>query len=386
VGYVRINRFSRFMDGNQPRPVQYDALDAALAEMRGDFSAVSRIIVDVAMNGGGSDAAAQIVASYFADRRRPVLRYEVEGAPTREIVVSPRADGERRPILLLTSEVTASAAESFVLMMRAFPHVTQVGGATRGGLSSLLPKPFPNGFRVTFSYQRVLDAEGNLFEGMGVPPERPVELFPDTDVHGGFAAALSELSKHTLVGQVLLPSGSGSRGVEVLVTVRETDGDSQVWVRFDEQGRFSQTFRGAVTSLWVTAGIGAEVFRIDAPEADEVGRVDVGVIDLRDRLRRHRMVLRAAEGKPGGDVRMGMWFGPPPTGPGGELASLGSSQFPTVVLGSEIEWLLSPEAESIYFLVERPAGEERGPRWRTGHQRLFGPFTAAEIPAELVMD
>jgi carboxyl-terminal processing protease len=80
-------------------------------------------------------------------------------------------------------------------MMRAFPHVTQVGGRTRGGLSSLLPKPFPNGFLVTLSYQRVLDADGTLFEGIGIPADRPLELFPDGDLRGGFASALSVLAE-----------------------------------------------------------------------------------------------------------------------------------------------------------------------------------------------
>jgi carboxyl-terminal processing protease len=195
VGYVRINRFSGFTDTSAPRPVQYDSLDAALDAMRSDLAFTSLLIVDVAMNGGGSDAAAQLVAARFADERRTVLRYEAEGAPAQEIVVSPRGDGENRPVLLLTSEVTASAAESFVLMMRAFPHVTQVGGRTRGGLSSLLPKPFPNGFLVTLSYQRVLDADGTLFEGIGIPADRPLELFPDGDLRGGFASALSVLAE-----------------------------------------------------------------------------------------------------------------------------------------------------------------------------------------------
>lgn len=196
--------------------------------------------------------------------------------------------------------------------------------------------------------------------------------------------------EHTLTGQVLLPSGSGSRGVEMLVTVTEMDRDPRVvWLLFDEQGRFSHTFRGSLTGVKVTAGIGAEVHRIDAadlPEADAAGRIDVGVIDLRDRLARHRMVLRAADGAAQGEVRVGMWFGPPPVGPSGEPVSLGSRQFPPVALGGEVEWLLSREAHSIYFLIERPSGSGREAEWRGGRQRLFGPFTAAEIPAELIMD
>ena len=129
--------------------------------------------------------------------------------------------------------------------------------------------------------------------------------------------------------------------------------------------------------------------RIDThelPEVDQAGLIDVGVIDLRDRLKRHRLVLRAAEGMPEGEVRVAMCSGLPPVGPGGGSVSLGSRQFPAVSLDSEMEWLVPNDAQSIYFLVERPAGSGRGREWRTGHQRLFGPFAAAELPAELVMD
>jgi carboxyl-terminal processing protease len=194
VGYLRVNRFTGFAETSTPRPTQYKVLAAALDQMRNDLASATTLVVDVALNGGGSDAAALLVASYFADTRRPVLRYEADGAPAQEIMVPSRGEGETRPIVLLTSEITASAAESFVLMMRAFPHVTHTGGRTRGGLSSLLPKPFPNGFMVTLAYQRVLDAEGTSFEGVGIPPEVAVELFPDENLREGFALALRRIA------------------------------------------------------------------------------------------------------------------------------------------------------------------------------------------------
>ena len=114
--------------------------------------------------------------------------------------------------------------------------------------------------------------------------------------------------------------------------------------------------------------------------------IDLGVIDLRDTLVRHRLILRAAEGAPAGEVRVAMCFGPPPVGPGGERIALGSRQFPPVTLGSEVEWLLPHEAHSVFFLVERPRGSPDGGTWRTGRQRLFGPFTSATLPTELIMD
>jgi len=197
-------------------------------------------------------------------------------------------------------------------------------------------------------------------------------------------------SERTLVGQVLLPSGVGSRGVEVLLTVTAADGEPRkVWLVFDEQGRFAHTLDGSLTGVKVTAGGRAEVYRLDTeelPQVDQAGQIDLGVIDLREQLTRHRMTLRTADGKPQGVVRVAMWFGPPHVGPYGEPVSLGSRQFPPVALGSEVEWLLSNEAHSIYFLVERPSGPGRGRAWRSGHQQLFGPFTSADIPAELILD
>ena len=176
----------------------------------------------------------------------------------------------------------------------------------------------------------------------------------------------------------MLPSGIGSRGAQILLTVVDEGNDPRVvWVLFDEQGRFTHDYRGVLTSMRVTAGVGAEVHRIDTedlPEVNQAGQIDLGVIDLRNRLTRHRLTVRESDGKPSGVVRVAMWFGLPPVGPQGEPVSLGSRQFPPVVLGNETEWLLPNEGQSIYFLVEWPVGPGRGRKWRSGRQQLFGPF------------
>jgi hypothetical protein len=191
-----------------------------------------------------------------------------------------------------------------------------------------------------------------------------------------------------LVGQLLLPNGSGSRGVEVLLEVAPSAEEPRtVWVLFDDEGRFSQAFRGTLTLLQVTTG-GLDVFRIDAadlPAPNEAGRIDVGAINLRERLAARRFLLRGSEAEPSAVARVGMWFGPPPVGPQGEPVSLGSRQFPEVALGTELEWLLPHDARDVYFLVERPDGPSRGIERRSGQQQLFGPFTAAEFPTELVL-
>ncbi len=194
----------------------------------------------------------------------------------------------------------------------------------------------------------------------------------------------------TLVGQLLLPPGSGSRGVEVVATFTETGSEPRdQWILFDEEGRFSDTVRGHLGRVVVSNGHRTALYAIEAddlPEVNQAGQVDLGVMDLRDRLINHRLTLRAAEGAAQGKVRVGMFFDLPPVGPRGEPVSLGSRQFPPVALGSEMEWLLQPEVQSLYFLVERPVGPAHEPQWRGGYQRLFGPFASPDLPTELIMD
>ncbi|MEM8929678.1 MAG: serine hydrolase [Acidobacteriota bacterium] len=198
----------------------------------------------------------------------------------------------------------------------------------------------------------------------------------------------------TLTGRLVLPDGRGSRGVEIVVTetvVTDTgDGErpQRRWVLFDDDGRFTHTVQGRVLRVSVSTGLWNELHRIESdalPAIDAAGRIDLGTIDLRDRLIQHRMVVRAAAGAPPGEVRMALCFGPPPVGPNGGRVALGSRQFPPIPLGSEVDWLLPRGARDVHFLAERPAPSNDG-SWRTGYQRLFGPFTVENLPTELRMD
>lgn len=191
-----------------------------------------------------------------------------------------------------------------------------------------------------------------------------------------------------VVGQLLLPGAVGSRGVEVLVHTGPAGAPPETtWVLFDADGRFSHAPKAPLRSVVVEAG--SEVYRVEGPAippADASGQVELGPIDLRARLVPHRLRVRAGEGVPHDDVRVALFIGLPPVGPYGEPVSLGSRQFPDTALHSDIDWLLPRDAREIYFLVERPEGPGRGLDWRSGPQRRFGPYTVAELPAELRLD
>lgn len=196
VAYVRINRFSGLAGRGVTRPAQLDTLRAALRQMSVEIADKRFAIVDVTLNGGGMDPAAITVASFFADQSRHVLTKKIRGGHATEVLLEPAKGFQfTKPVYLLTSEVTASAAEAFVLIMRSFPHVKHVGERTRGGLSGLLPKQLPQDFVVTISNEAVFDAEGNLYEGKGIPPDEQIILFPHDSLYTGLLNALDKLAR-----------------------------------------------------------------------------------------------------------------------------------------------------------------------------------------------
>lgn len=193
---------------------------------------------------------------------------------------------------------------------------------------------------------------------------------------------------NTLVGHLLLPGERGRRGVEVHAQVTTPDGDSrQLWILPDADGRFAQEFSGDVERVSVSAG--SEVHRIDAadlPRGTDNGAIDLGAIDLRESLVTRRMSVRLVDEAPGELVRIGLWIGPPHTGPRGELPSLGSKQFPSAELGSEVEWLLPPDADDIFFIVELSDEPSPSLDWKSDAQYLFGPYETSAFPLELVLE
>jgi len=90
----------------------------------------------------------------------------------------------------MTSEVTVSAGEGLVAMLRAFPHVTHLGQRTRGYLSGILNKPLPASLAVSVASQVIRTPDGQSYEARGIPPEVALEVFPADDIAGGYAKSL----------------------------------------------------------------------------------------------------------------------------------------------------------------------------------------------------
>jgi C-terminal processing protease CtpA/Prc len=82
-------------------------------------------------------------------------------------------------VVLLINRDTFSAAETFTLAMRVLPKVTIAGEPTAGAFSDAHDSTLSNGWQLTYSIGEWRDAQGNLWEGCGFPPDVVVPLPKD---------------------------------------------------------------------------------------------------------------------------------------------------------------------------------------------------------------
>ncbi|ATC24987.1 peptidase [Caulobacter vibrioides] len=194
VGYLNVltmGAFARNAAPDDPRP-----LDAALDEALSAFVGARAVVVDVSNNRGGYDVISRRIAARFTAQPRVAYAKVPVGAkaPPQVIKVEPSgAVGFTGPVYVVTSDITVSAGETFALMMKALPNVTLVGGTTRGAFSDQLPKPLPNGWTLALPAELYRTADGRDLEGRGLAPTVPMAVFPDSDLMGGHAKALSSL-------------------------------------------------------------------------------------------------------------------------------------------------------------------------------------------------
>jgi carboxyl-terminal processing protease len=194
VGYLEIGSLSGFGPSGSTREQQIEILEHEMDRIVEEFRDCAAVIIDLSFNQGGADLFGAVIASRFADRRRLALRTYAHGqtiAEARSLFIDPAGPRQfTRPTLVLTTNATVSAGETLVLMLRAFPHVTQIGEVTRGCLSSLLNKGMPNAFHLTLSNEYWLSATGRLYEGKGIPPEVELRVFDPEDLTNSYPRAV----------------------------------------------------------------------------------------------------------------------------------------------------------------------------------------------------
>ena len=190
TGYIRLDGMEGLASGHYSAGSDLRALEKMLDHMLEDIGHLPSMIIDVRFNGGGHDTVSVAIANRFADQRRvfgskrPFLKGDQIMTQDLVILPSDRAQYDGKVAVLMSSE-TASAAEIFVMAMRALPNVTLIGTATEGILSDELYRTLPNGWEFSLSNEIYLTHDHQLFEATGVPPDVEIPFLLPYDLENG---------------------------------------------------------------------------------------------------------------------------------------------------------------------------------------------------------
>lgn len=171
LAYLRLDEMTEKITFGKFRKEVDKALEA--------FKPKKGLIIDLRFNGGGWDYNSYKLASRFIPKGKTIGHFErkrIKGTDKYSAMKyrSVKAEGKNqfvKPIVILTSDFTASAAEVFLLIMRELPHVSIIGDHTEGIFSDMYEFSLPNKWEVSLSHQQYFSNNKENFEGKGIPPD-----------------------------------------------------------------------------------------------------------------------------------------------------------------------------------------------------------------------
>ncbi len=177
VGYMRYSSFNSMVGESN--------LDQILLHL----NVCDGLIIDVRDNGGGSMTNVETIVRRFITERTLAGYISHKTGPGHDDFSEPYAyyydpaEAGRimwgKPVVLLASRGTFSAANNFVSIMQYRPNTVIAGSTTGGGSGMPFNSELPNGWGIRFSACSVLDAKGNTTEqGIEPTPGCAVDLDP----------------------------------------------------------------------------------------------------------------------------------------------------------------------------------------------------------------
>jgi hypothetical protein len=155
------------------------------------------VIIDLRRNGGGSPEAVQYLVSHFLPPERPLVTFYMNGQPAPDRLATlaelPAGRMVGKPLYVLTSNGTASAAEEFTGHVGGYRIGELVGETTAGAGFRNDLVPIAGGYVLSVSVGRaVLASTGRDWEAVGLAPTVPAEAGGALDV--AHALALRRLA------------------------------------------------------------------------------------------------------------------------------------------------------------------------------------------------
>ena len=206
IGYLRVISFFGYLNDFPDYTIDRAELDRTLDTILAKKP--RKLIVDLRLNGGGSDQLGLDLASRLTDR--PYFAYFKRArndprnpsaftAPQPLFVQPSKRSSYSGPMVLLTGGSQMSAGETFTLaMMNRTPRPVRIGENTQGVFSDVLQRTLPNGWEFIVPNEEFRTLTWKSFDGPGIPPDirRPV-FTPEhlaTRQDPAFAEAVTHLS------------------------------------------------------------------------------------------------------------------------------------------------------------------------------------------------
>lgn len=165
IGYLNLRLFA---------DIEY-AEETATAAMN-FLSNTNAIIIDLRTNGGGVPSMVQLLSSYFFDETPVLLSdfYERKTDTKTQMYSFADVNGKRstnKPVYILTSKNTFSAAEAFTYTLKHLDKATVVGEVTKGGANRTKRINLNDEFTISIPYiKSIHPITKTNWEGKGVQP------------------------------------------------------------------------------------------------------------------------------------------------------------------------------------------------------------------------
>ncbi len=166
VGYLELRGF----------PTKSKGESAAYAQAMEKLKDTRALVIDLRQNGGGDGDSVADLVGYFLDKKTLLQHDIARGGQARphysaESVEGPRY-GEKRPVFVLTSSRTFSAAEECAYDLQTQKRATVVGEPSGGGANHNRFFRIARDFALSVPYMTTKNAvTGTNWEGVGVQPD-----------------------------------------------------------------------------------------------------------------------------------------------------------------------------------------------------------------------
>ncbi|MGZ8419918.1 MAG: S41 family peptidase [Allosphingosinicella sp.] len=248
-------------------PKSAEAYDNAMRFLKDGDAA----IIDLRQNGGGSPEGVQYLVSHFMEPNRHLVTFHMGASQVDRLSTLPTLPAGRmvgKPLYVLTSGNSASAAEEFAGHIDGFKLGELIGATTAGAGFRNSFFPLPGGYLISVSVGRaVLASTGKDWEAVGIKPSTavaPDKALEVAQVHAlrKLAATAAPRDKARLEGAAVVLAARAEPVATALplAAYAGTFGERKVWV---EEGRLAFQREGGPKLAMIAVGPNLFAFEND---------------------------------------------------------------------------------------------------------------------------